>query len=218
MDNLRLWNEVCVTNPKYTKDVTIGARKYTSISPQSQLKKATEAFGIYGEKWGLKEAKFSIIDMPNQAKVLVLNAVFFAPNILFPISSSAILGEWKDKQDYKTKEIVKTFVIDTDVYKKVETDVTTKALSKLGFNADVFMGMFSVSGYVATAEKIEEYSEKISLEGLEVELAAIDKTKDIQAFYLANRWISTSQQASAMFNKHRKRLFQNKRTNTDATK
>ena len=32
--------------------------------------------------------------------------------------------------------------------KKMETDVTTKALSKLGFNADVFMGLYDDNRYV----------------------------------------------------------------------
>ncbi len=204
--NLELWNRVCVTDPKHTKKVSIGARKYTSISPQYQIMKATSEFGVYGETWGIKESNFDLIDMPNETKVLLLNAVFFAPGVQFPISSSCVFGEWKQKKNYNTKEYETVFAIDTDSYKKLETDVTTKALSKLGFNADVFMGMFDKAGYSETAEKVEAFSEKLSLAGLEAELNTIEDPKELNKYYLSNRWISTSQAASEIFNNRRKTL------------
>jgi hypothetical protein len=37
---------------------------------------------------------------------------------------------------------------DADFAKKVETDALTKGLSKLGFNADVFMGLYDDHKYV----------------------------------------------------------------------
>ena len=39
-------------------------------------------------------------------------------------------------------------MVDADFAKKIETDALTKALSKLGFNADVFMGRFDDTKYV----------------------------------------------------------------------
>jgi hypothetical protein len=38
--------------------------------------------------------------------------------------------------------------VDTDFAKKVETNTVSKALSKLGFNADVFMGLMEDNSYV----------------------------------------------------------------------
>lgn len=38
--------------------------------------------------------------------------------------------------------------IDDDFMKKAETDLVTKALSKLGFNSDVFMGLYDDNRYV----------------------------------------------------------------------
>lgn len=38
--------------------------------------------------------------------------------------------------------------LDDDCIKKVQTDAITKGLSRLGFNADVFMGRFDGNKYV----------------------------------------------------------------------
>ncbi|MFQ5631094.1 MAG: hypothetical protein ACE5I1_20160, partial [bacterium] len=47
--------------------------------------------------------------------------------------------------------------LDDECIKKVVTDAETKALSKLGFNADVFLGLFDDSRYVDDLRK--EFSE-----------------------------------------------------------
>ena len=38
--------------------------------------------------------------------------------------------------------------IDDEAFKKIETNTVSKALAKLGFNADVFMGKFEDNNYV----------------------------------------------------------------------
>lgn len=38
--------------------------------------------------------------------------------------------------------------VDDEAYKKIETNTVSKALAKLGFNADVFMGKFEDNNYV----------------------------------------------------------------------
>ncbi len=47
-------------------------------------------------------------------------------------------------------------MVDADFAKKIETDALTKALSKIGFNADVFMGRYDDVKYVN--EMAEEFS------------------------------------------------------------
>ena len=54
MSNLKLWKAVEETDVKYTKQAKKGAHKFTSITPMSQFKKATEQFGIQGIGWGIK--------------------------------------------------------------------------------------------------------------------------------------------------------------------
>jgi len=53
--------------------------------------------------------------------------------------------------------------IDDDFFKKVATDALTKGLSKLGFNADVFMGMFDDNKYVnQISDKYKENKAKLN--------------------------------------------------------
>lgn len=141
MSNLGLWGKVEKTNPKYTKKANVKGNKITSIAPQYQLLNATEQFGSYGKGWGFRsiELDFTLSDMG----LIIFHGMFFYPDGQFPIVNS--IGLYKDNA--KTK-------IDDDFAKKVETDALTKALSKLGFNADIFMGKFDDCRYLAdiTAE------------------------------------------------------------------
>ena len=101
-------------------------------------------FGPYGV-WGLKDIKHRFID----GTTMVLGyADFVYPNIAegapsefanFPISGSILYVSEKGK-------------VDDDFAKKLETDMITKALSRLGFNADVFMGKFDDNKYVAAVK------------------------------------------------------------------
>ena len=64
-------------------------------------------------------------------------------NVFGPMFGGA---EWKDKNNR----------LDSDAAKKATTDALTKLLSQLGFNADVFLGRFDDSKYVA--EMVEEFA------------------------------------------------------------
>ena len=144
--NLELWNKVEKTNPKHTKNANVRGNKITAIAPQQQIKNATEQFGIYGKDWGFRAISFdySITELTG---IDVFNGVVFFPNAEFPITSS--ISAYKDGA--RTKP-------DADFAKKVETDALTKALSKLGFNADVFMGLYDDHKYVQMMT--EEFKEK----------------------------------------------------------
>jgi hypothetical protein len=61
MSNLKLWNKVEKTNPKYTKDARLGGMKITSINATWQIKQATEQFGTYGKGFGLSKISYDII-------------------------------------------------------------------------------------------------------------------------------------------------------------
>jgi hypothetical protein len=142
-NKLALWNRVQETNPFYTKEVGYGAFKFTSINAQYQLRLATEEFGMYGEGWGIRSIEYEFMPIGEQIMVLA-KAVFFARNGTFPISSSIMAVSLS-----KTG----TLKVDDEWAKKVETDITTKALSKLGFNADVFLGRYDDNRYVNDLKK-----------------------------------------------------------------
>ena len=151
-DNLKLWNTVEKTNPKYTKPAKVGGMNITAIAPQYQIMMVTEQFGVYGKTWGFKniELDYSLID---KYDMVVFKGTFFFPEGQFEIINS-----------YKLFINNAKTMLDDNFAKKIETDTLTKAISKLGFNADIFLGKFDDVRYVDSikndfktdAEKAEE--------------------------------------------------------------
>ncbi len=145
-DNLKLWDSVQETNPADTKEVTFG-RKFTAIDAYSQIKKATDIFGSYGSMWGIRSIVHTFV--PNTNMVLGEAQFYYMQTGNkgeFPVTSSILYISEKGK-------------VDDDFAKKLETDMITKALSRLGFNADIFMGKFDDNKYVADMkQKFEQVS------------------------------------------------------------
>ena len=135
MSNLELWDSVKTTDPDYTKYVSQRGG-YTSISPQYQMQCATDKFGPYGKGWGFESIELDM-SLLEQGLTLV-KAVFFyvleGERHTFPINNS-----WPINFGAK---------VDSDFAKKAETNTMSKALSKLGFSADIFMGEFDNPDYV----------------------------------------------------------------------
>ena len=129
-DNMKLWNQVCTTDPDYTKEVNQRGG-FTSISAQYQLKTATEQWGPYGSTWGVKDCEHTLVrDAAGEVVEAALHATFWYPHGEFTLSTDIAYRPGNDTR------------------KKLLTDLTTKALSKLGFSADVFMGLFDDNKYV----------------------------------------------------------------------
>lgn len=140
-NNLELWHKVEKTNPKYTKQANVGGNKITSIAPQYQIMNVTEQFGSYGKTWGFKNIELDYT-LASEFNLIVFKGTFFYPEGEFPIINSIKMF----MDNAKTK-------IDDNFAKKLETDALTKAISKLGFNADIFMGKFDDVRYVEDMKK-----------------------------------------------------------------
>ena len=144
--NLNFWLSVEKTDPKYTKKASVGGRSLTAINAQQQIKNATEKWGMYGSTWGLKDVKVEYMkDLCNNQILAVAQGIFWYPNGFFDIGSSILVQAWFGTAKYNK--------VDDDFLKKLETDMTTKSLSKLGFNADVFLGKYDDNKYIAAMEK-----------------------------------------------------------------
>lgn len=113
---------------------------------------ATEQWGVYGISWGWESFEFDY-HLLDTTGIVIFKGVFYFPNGKFPISSS--ISAYKDGA--RTKP-------DADFAKKVETDALTKGLSKVGFNADVFMGNYDDNKYVTQMK--EEFSAEPKLPDL----------------------------------------------------
>ena len=142
--NMQIWDAVKKTNPKYTKKVGFG-RKFTSINAQYQIQSATEQFGPIGDGWGVENERFFVVC----EGLLGYQAMLWYK-----------CGD--DKYTYDINSSINTHnksgKLDDECFKKVSTDALTKGLSKLGFNADVFLGQWDDNRYVAQMEK--EFSSK----------------------------------------------------------
>lgn len=128
-DNMELWNKVCKTDPSMTKQVSQRGG-FTAIAAQYQMQLATEQWGPYGGAWVVSEMDWAMYDGE-----LILDALFEYPG-----------GQFRMAVDMPYRA-------GNECRKKLLTDFTTKALSKLGFNADVFMGMYDDNKYVAELKK-----------------------------------------------------------------
>lgn len=141
LSNMRVWGRVCKTDPKDTKKVSFG-RSFTSIAPISQAKKATEVFGPFGEGWGVTDVTYERIHIEHTGEILVACSLDLwhgskDNRVEGLVSAEALLG--------KTSKGLK---LDSEAWKKARTNAISKGLSFLGFNADVFEGLFDQPNYI----------------------------------------------------------------------
>ena len=191
-NNLELWYNVEKTNPKYTKKAKVGGNNITAISPQFQIMNATEQFGSYGRKWGFTNIKYdySLTNTPIKISITdyntksvsvvdtILGLVGFKATFFYPEGQFEISNSIKIFTDNKHSKI------DDNYAKKLETDTLTKALSKLGFNADIFLGKFDDVRYLQ--EVTNEFKQKetqLNIERLNARLTACTTIEQLATTY-----------------------------------
>lgn len=141
-DYLKVWS--LATNPKSLKNVTSNGRNFNAIDSTSQFLQASEVFkGAFGSTWGLKDLEYTYKALAD-TELLILKAIFFFPGGEFVLHNSIKLAYMT--QGYQNKPGY--LKIDEEAFKKIETNTVSKALAKLGFNADVFLGKFEDNNYV----------------------------------------------------------------------
>jgi hypothetical protein len=143
-ENLKLWDAVKKTDPKQTKPAKIGQMKITSICPQYQRKNATIQFGPYGIGWGIIDEVWTLEEFGTDS-MCRYNATFWykldGERGEFPINSNIKIA-------YITQGGKGYLKVDDEYAKKAQTNALTKGLSMLGFNSDVFEGLYDDSKYV----------------------------------------------------------------------
>ena len=143
MANLDLWNKVSKSDPKYLKKISFGQRSFTAIDPQYQVRCITEAFGPVGQGWGwTNETRF--INLSNGDIAVVADVCVWTvdkyDNLFGPFSGCR---KFFDATKNRLNE---------DAPKMAITDGLTKAISHLGFNADVFLGEMDGNKYAADSK------------------------------------------------------------------
>lgn len=146
-ENTRIWKKVCKTDdPTTIKDVGYGARKYKAINPQSQAERATEMFGPYGMGWGLYDLRYSNYEIDGATTISLVCDFYYSyldERREFPISADM------------------PFKHNDDCFKKLRTECQSKALSLLGFNADVFKGQWDDVRYATEQRESAQSSSQL---------------------------------------------------------
>lgn len=157
---MQLWNAVEATDPSATKAAKVDGQQITSISGQHMIKRATEMFGPVGIGWG-----WTVVDERFDLGPDVLND---KGEVLGTIKSHTVRIKLWFEQDGKrgeveqygcTKAVYKSSYgvsVDPEAPKKSLTDAIKKALSMLGFSADIFLGMFDDREYVKLRKEEEQ--------------------------------------------------------------
>lgn len=192
--NLGIWKRVQRTDPARTKQQnTTNAkgevtRTVTSIRPTYQYMRATELFGPFGLGWGVDvvEERFDrgipmmepVLDNTGReiAKKVMRDGdgtIMATQNHTMRIVLWYILdGKRGEITAYgHTKAVYASkygFTVEEEPSKKSLTDATTKALSSLGFSADVYLGLFDDADY--TADNAYEHNLKNASEKAEDEV------------------------------------------------
>lgn len=135
--NMRIWDAVCTTDPGDTKHVNQRGG-FTAINAQSQVMSATRQFGPMGEGWGVNWERE---ESPAELFLVKVTLWYHGEDGMSQVHQYGCC-KWGSN-------------VDDDAPKKAVTDGTTKCLSLLGFNADVFLGKGDDNKYVSERKKEE---------------------------------------------------------------
>lgn len=170
MSNMSIWEKVQQTDPSHTKQFSNNGGG-TSINGTSMEMRATEIFGPKGIGWGVKivEERFDkgapIMQKVKDASGKEINQVIpdGCGGVVCEVNHTVRIllwflsgGERGEIEAYGCTPYITTnkYGLNTDgeAPKKSLTDAMKKALSGLGFSADIFLGLYDIGAYVDEAK------------------------------------------------------------------
>ncbi|WP_342656817.1 exodeoxyribonuclease VIII [Pantoea sp. RSPAM1] len=166
-DNMKIWRSVMRTDPRYTKDLAGAGFEGTSINAEYMIMRATEIFGPIGTGWGFEVLEDRMLPGAPMSEAIYEDKKFIGNRLLRDGDGTliteknhsikiklwyAIEGEIRGEVEaygatkylYKTKHGI---TCDGEAQKKSLTDAIKKALSLLGFSADVWLGLYDQPEY-----------------------------------------------------------------------
>ena len=155
--NKELWNAVAVTNPNFVKSFTRGGGfSGTAINATYQAQKATETFGPCGIGWGI-----DILEERYQDGAPLIQDGTVVGKEVIHVLRAKLWYVYQGKrgevihfgQTLFTGRNKDGFFTDEEAPKKSLTDAMSKCLSLIGFSADVHLGLYDDSKYVADLRK-----------------------------------------------------------------
>ena len=145
MDNMKLWQSVCVTDPRAVKPITGKQYKGNSPKPYWVIQRATEVFGPCGLGWGVQIISERFERFGDEALHIAHVKVWYLQD--------GVRGEIEQMGQTRAAytSAAGKHIVDEDAPKKSATDGMVKCLSMLGFAGDIFSGQWDDSKYVAWA-------------------------------------------------------------------
>jgi hypothetical protein len=145
MDNMKLWQSVCVTDPRAVKPITGKQYKGNSPKPYWVIQGATEVFGPCGLGWGVQILSERFERFADEALHIAHVKVWYVQD-----GKRGEIEQMGQTRAAYTSAAGK-HIVDEDAPKKSATDGMVKCLSMLGFAGDIFSGQWDDSKYVAWA-------------------------------------------------------------------
>ncbi|KLF68600.1 hypothetical protein [Klebsiella aerogenes] len=165
-ENMAIWRSVMRTDPRFTKQMTGTGFEGTSINAEYMIMRATEIFGPIGSRWGYEIQEDRMIPGAPFSEPVYKDDKFVGTRmlrdgdgtLLYEQNHSIRIRLWYQNGDeegsviaygatpymFKTKHGIKC---DGEAQKKSLTDALKKALSLLGFSADVWLGLYDTPEY-----------------------------------------------------------------------
>ena len=170
--NMSIWSQVEKTDTRFTKKAKVNGQNITSLSGTAMIMKATEVFGPAGIGFGWKvlEERFDlgqeIFSGDGDKRISLGFTQNHTVRILFWFMYEGQRGEIESygctNALYKSSYGISG---DGEAPKKSLTDAIKKALSALGFSADVFLGLHD------DAEYIEQLNDELAIEQADDKIA-----------------------------------------------
>jgi hypothetical protein len=181
---MRIWDALSKTDPAQTKGFSrAGGFKGTAVKPMWVIKRLTEQFGPCGVGWGIGRPQFEVVHGgPGEALVYCTVSCWHGnpDNELYGVGGDRVATMRKSGEPF----------FDDEAFKKAFTDAVNNAFKFIGVAADIHMGLFDDSKYVAEVgrefeaaqadtrvpgiHKIKQRLNKLMLDG--------DKETDLEKF------------------------------------
>jgi len=143
-DHGAVWNTFAASDPNYTKAVSGKGYKMTSIDGHYRIKRMTEKFGPCGKGWGWVIERLGPDGNDGQVVVCQITLWYMLDGQRCEIPAVGATNVFMGTKP------------DDEAHKKAVTDALGKALSYLGMNADIYLGMFEDSKYVESLDGLDD--------------------------------------------------------------
>lgn len=144
-DKKALWDSLGKTDPKHTKGFKrAGGFSGTAIKPQWAIMRLTEEFGPCGVGWGMGEPQFRTVPADGEIMVYCTVSAWHGDenNRLWGVGGDKVLTQRQSGS-----------FADDEAFKKAFTDALMNAFKFIGVGADIHMGLFDDSKYLAEAKE-----------------------------------------------------------------